>query len=504
MTFGLFESKIATINDILCAANVLAWDARVMMPSSGVDARGKQMATLLSLARDMATGDSLKAAIEGARRELDGVDATDVRLLAVEQASASITILGRIPARLIAASADLKPRAQAAWATAKANNDFAAFARYFKQTLDLRREMASAIGYEQHPYDALISLYEPTMTWDKLRVIYGELQNAFIPLREKAQQVRTRYDVLQRSYPVDKQKAFSAALVARLGFDFDSGRLDETVHPFEISLTRADVRLASQFRENWLPGGIFSAIHEAGHGMYEQGVAERLTRSIFTTDLLNLYATGGTSYGVHESQSRLWENRVARSRRFWDSHFGELKSYFPDQLADVSVGEFWKAINAARPGFIRRGADELTYDFHIMVRSEIEAGLLDGGIEVNDLPDIWREKVKSYLGVDVPSDKEGFLQDVQWSSGTIGSFPTYTIGNIMSSQLFASATKNASIDESLASADYAPLRNWLHDHIHQHGRSKNLNQLLIDATGEAFSTNAYIADLTRKVDELLA
>ncbi len=246
-----------------------------------------------------------------------------------------------------------------------------------------------------------------------------------------------------------EQKAFGLEIAARLGYDLGRGRLDDTVHPFEISFTRNDVRITSRFRETWLPGGFFALWHEAGHGMYEQGVAPEFTRSIFATDLVNLYAVGGASFGMHESQSRLWENRVGRSRRFWELHFGELQSHFPAQLADVTAMEFWRAANQVRPDFIRVEADELTYDLHIIVRAEIEAGLMAGDIAVKDLPAVWRDKIRAYLGLEVPNDTLGVLQDVHWSHGYVGSFPTYTLGNVMGSQLFAAARRAPGIADGL-------------------------------------------------------
>jgi len=368
--------------------------------------------------------------------------------------------------------------------------------------MEMQREIAGAIGYKEHPYDALVATYEPGMTWSRLSLLYGDLQRSLRPLLDAAKQARVRSDILERAYPVEKQRAFSSAMSARFGYDFDRGRLDDTVHPFEISFTRADVRITGRFRETWLPAGLFAVWHEAGHGIYEQGVSERFSRSTFATDFVNLYAVGGTSFGMHESQSRLWENRVGRSRRFWELHFDELAAAFPDQLSDVSIDDFWRVVNAARPSHIRVEADELTYDFHIMLRSEIEAGLMAGDIRVNDLPAVWREKMQSYLGLDVPNDTLGVLQDIHWSSGMVGSFPTYTVGNIMSSQLFATARKDPSIANGLDAGDYQPLKSWLNDKVHQYGRSKSPSEILIAATGADLSTDAYIADLTQKVAEL--
>lgn len=504
MSYAAFESEIAKVNDILCAVNLLTWDLRVMMPPGGVDARGKQIATLVGLARDLATGDGLQRAIEDARAELSGAVPGDIRTLAVEQAAEAIATLSRIPASLVGAAAELKTVAQAAWAKARADDDFAAFAPMLERTMDMQREIATAIGYAEHPYDALVATYEPGMTWARLRGLYGELQHALLPLLARAKDANVHAEILDRAYPVDQQRAFSSLISSRFGYDFDRGRLDDTVHPFEISFTRSDVRITGRFRETWLPGGLFAVWHEAGHGIYEQGIAEEFSRSVFTTDFVNLYAVGGASFGTHESQSRLWENRVGRSRRFWELNFADLRQAFPDQLSEVSAEDFWRAVNATRPGFIRVEADELTYDFHIMLRSEIEAGLMAGEIRVADLPAIWREKIKAALGLDVPSDTLGVLQDVHWSSGMVGSFPTYTIGNIMSSQFFAAARKERAVEDGLEIGNYLPLRTWLNDHIHRFGRSKSPSQLLIDATGSDLSTAAYIADLTHKVEELTA
>ncbi|MDR6635783.1 carboxypeptidase Taq [Phyllobacterium sp. 1468] len=500
MSFTAFESEVAKVNDILCAVNLLTWDSRTMMPPGGVDARGKQIATLVDLARDLATGDRMMKAIETARADTDG---DPLQHAAVEQAAASIGVLSRIPAGLVSAAAELKTKAQAAWKQARSVDDFAAFAPWLESTMEMQREIASAIGYDAHPYDALVSTYEPEMTWARLRELYGDLQKSLVPLLAAARQAPpVRTEILERSYPIERQRAFSSMISQRFGYDFNRGRLDDTVHPFEISFTSADVRITGRFREDWLPGGLFAVWHEAGHGMYEQGVGERFSRSAFTTDFINLYAVGGSSFGTHESQSRLWENRVGRSRRFWEIHFEELRSYFPAQLADVSVHEFWRVVNAPRPSLIRVEADELTYDLHIMLRSEIEAGLIAGEIRVSDLPAIWRDKMRSYLGLEVPNDTLGVLQDVHWSSGMVGSFPTYTIGNIMSSQFFASATAVPAVKEGLDRGDYTPLKTWLNENIHQYGRSRTPGELLQQATGSPLSVANYVADLKRKVADL--
>ena len=503
MSYADFQERIARINDILCAVNLLSWDSRTVMPPGGVDARGRQIATLTTLARDMATGDDLRRAMEGARTELAKAAKDDIRLRALDHAAAEIGTLSRIPAAIIAEMAGLKTRAHAAWAEARAASDFAGYAPLLERMMAMQREISAAIGGGAHPYDPLIAMYEPGMTYGELQRIYGELKAALAPLIRRAaaaQQLRT--DFLSRSYPIPAQKAFGLKIAARMGYDMARGRLDDTVHPFEISFTRDDVRITSRFRETWLPGGLFALWHEAGHGMYEQGGAPEHVRSIFATDLVNLYAVNGASFGMHESQSRLWENRVGRSRRFWELHFGELRAHFPDQLADVTAEEFWRSVNRVRPDFIRVEADELTYDMHIILRSEIEAALMAGDMGVADLPGVWAAKMRDYLGVEVPDDARGVLQDVHWSHGYVGSFPTYTLGNIMASQVFRKAGESPAVAGGLQAGDYTPLHAWLTDTIYRHGRASSPGETLLRVTGEGLHTAPYIDDLTAKVGAL--
>ena len=504
MSYADFESKIAQVNDLLSVVNLLSWDARTQMPPGGVATRGQQVSTLTSMARDLATSDAMRGAIASARNEV-GRGSNDLRGKALDQAEAEIGTLSRIPAALIAETAELKTIAHSAWAEARSKNDFAAYAPVLERMFAIQRQVADAIGYGDHPYDAMVSLYEPGMTLKQLRLVLDPLKTALLPLIQKATSVAPpRQDFLARSYPIAAQKAFGLRIAEKFGYDMQRGRLDDTVHPFEISFTRNDVRITSRFRESWLPGGFFALWHEAGHGMYEQGVAPEFTRSIFATDIVNLYAVGGASFGMHESQSRLWENRVGRSRRFWELHFGELRDAFPQQLSDVTADEFWRSVNAVRPDFIRVEADELTYDLHIILRAEIEAAMMAGEAKVADLPGLWRDKMKAYLGRDVANDTLGVLQDVHWSHGYVGSFPTYTIGNIMGAQFYDAALQQTDIAAGLERGDYAPLRIWLTDKIYRYGRSSSPAEPLQRVTGGPLDIGPYIARLGEKVAMLTA
>ncbi len=505
MSYDAFQAQIARINDIICTVNLLAWDSRTMMPPGGVDARGRQVATLTDLARDLATGDELRRAMDGAREELAGAAEDDIRCRALARAEAEIGALSRIPARIISDMAGLKSRAHAAWVEARAADDFAGFAPLLEQMMAMQREISAAIGGGDHPYDPMIGMFEPGMTLAELRGIYDQLKTALVPLIERARaSPQPDAGFLTQPFPIPMQKKFGLMLAERMGYDISRGRLDDTVHPFEISFTRDDVRITSRFRETWAPGGIFALWHEAGHGMYEQGVAPEFTRTVFTTDLVNLYAVGGASFGMHESQSRMWENRVGRSARFWDLHFGEFRDHFPDQLAGVSAGDVWRAVNRVSPGLIRVEADELTYDMHIILRTEIEAALMAGDLSVTDLPGVWAERMRDYLGLEVPNDTLGVLQDVHWSHGYVGSFPTYTLGNIMSSQFFASARTEPEVAAGLETGNYAPLHGWLVENIYHHGRSSMPKETLHRVTGGGLDPAPYIADLTSKVEALTA
>jgi carboxypeptidase Taq len=295
------------------------------------------------------------------------------------------------------------------------------------------------------------------------------------------------------------QRAFGLSMAARLGYDLARGRLDTTVHPFEVSFTRNDVRITTRYSSNYLPASIFGTAHEIGHGLYEQGVDPAYTRTVFATDLIGLYAVGGTSFGAHESQSRLWENHVVRSPSFWKLHFGELQSRFPGPLGDVTADEFYRAVTRVEPGFIRVEADELTYDFHIMLRAELECALMDGSLAVRDLPSAWNAAIKRDLGLDVPDDSQGVLQDVHWSTGYIGSFPTYTIGNVMAAQLMETLRQSdPSLDATIEAGEYAALAEALKNRIWQHGRRFTRDELLRRETGRGLDPEPYLAYLRAK------
>lgn len=498
------KQQVAEINDLLTTLNVLTWDARIHMPPGGASTRGKQMATLSKLARERLLSWELRAALERAEQKLDDHDAVLERR-AVEHVRAAVEMFDRIPANLVQALAEHKSDAQQAWEAAREANDFMYFAPALAQMVALNKQLADAIGYETNPYDALLTLYEPGMTSVQLQSLFKALRTGILPLLDaiRMEGEEPEWAFLTRDYPVKKQREATLFFAKLLGYDLSRGRLDTSIHPFEISFTRQDVRITTRYRRNYLPMSLFGTIHETGHALYEQGTAPELTRTALTTDFVGLYAVAGTSYGTHESQSRLWENQVGRSYDFWQVNFPALKEMFPEQLGDVTADMFYRAVNRVTPSLIRVEADELTYNLHIMLRVELEMKLMEGALEVRDIPQVWQEQVQVYLGLEVPSDNEGALQDIHWSAGLIGSFPTYTIGNVMAAQWFdAAKQQDASVLPALTAGDYAPLRHWLEHNIYRFGRAYTGNELLERSTGQTLRPEPYLRYLNEKYRSL--
>ncbi|AJY44854.1 carboxypeptidase M32 [Martelella endophytica] len=491
-----FTTRIAEINDILSAVNLLQWDARVMMPAGGAATRGQQIATLKAKARAML----LDTATEDAAEALLAKPADERERRAAEAVLAARKWHLSVPPELLRRQDEISIIAGRAWQTARAKGDFALFRPHLAEIVSLARQMADAIGYDAHPYDPMVQIYEPGETAASLKALFDDLREGIKPILAAAlERAKPRTDFLYRDYPVEQQKALCAELAEVLGLDFTRSRLDTAVHPFEISFTRQDVRITSRWNPNYLPMSIFGTMHETGHALYEQGVDPALTRTAHTTDLIGLYAVGGSSFGMHESQSRLFENHIGRSADFWALHFGRLKAHFPDQLADVSEEEFVKAVNRTEPGLIRVEADELTYDLHIMLRVRIEMALMDGSLAVDDVPAAWNAAMRDDLGIDVPHDGLGCLQDVHWSSGYIGSFPTYTIGNVTAAQIMARLDEtDPQLRDAARAGDLAPLRQKLGEIVWSHGRSKGRQAVLSAIGAEAGDCNAYLTYLQRK------
>ncbi|MFO8126232.1 carboxypeptidase M32 [Yoonia sp.] len=493
-------TRVAHLNDVLCAVNALTWDSRTVMPKDGAETRGHQIATLKGMAREMILDPAMRDAVDAALEKTAGRDPRDPDRRAAEAVDEAIDHHARLPAELLRAQAQQSTLSGAAWAEARAKSDFSIFRPYLEKTVALAREQADALGHDGHPYDPMVQIFEPGETAASLAAMFTQLREGLLPILDAAKgRPKPRTDFLYRDYPEADQQVFAQETARLLGLDPDRSRLDTTVHPFEISFTRNDVRITSRWMRNYLPMSIFGSIHEVGHGLYELGADPALTRTAHATDMIGLYAVAGTSFGMHESQSRLLENHVGRSPAFWARHYPRLRDTFPKQLADVTEPEFVAAVNRVEPGLIRVEADQLTYDLHIMLRVEIEMNLMDGSLAVSDIPDVWNAAMKNDLGLDVPSDDLGCLQDVHWSSGYIGSFPTYTVGNLTAAQIMAHLDATApAIRRDLDDGKTASLRETLGDLVWRHGRSRSRREILDGIGAVPNDPTAYLQYLTGK------
>lgn len=494
------KTRVARLNDVLCAVNALTWDSRTMMPKGGAETRGHQIATLKGIAREMILAPVMRDAVDAALATTAGREHADPDRRAAEAVAEAIEHHSRIPADLLRAQAEQSTLSGAAWVEARARSDFSIFRPYLERTVALAREQADALGYDGHPYDAMVQIFEPGETATSLASLFAQLRTGLMPILDAAKErPRPRTDFLYSDYPEADQQAFAFETARLLGLDTYRSRLDTTVHPFEISFTRNDVRITSRWARNYLPMSIFGSIHETGHALYELGADAALTRSAHATDMIGLYAVAGTSFGMHESQSRLLENHVGRSPAFWAQHYPRLRNTFSDALRDVTEAEFVAAVNRVEPGLIRVEADELTYDIHIMLRVEIEMALMDGSLSVADIPTVWNESMHHDLGLEVPGDHLGCLQDVHWSSGYIGSFPTYTIGNLTAAQIMAHLdAEQPSVRRDLEAGNFQTLRAALGDLVWRHGRSRSRTEILEGIGAVPNDTQAYLRYLDQK------
>ena len=474
------------LNDLGKAAALLYWDREVYMPRGGTAERIAQLTTMSSLIHRMSTSDEAGELIENAATELDGApydsnEASLIRLLRRTYADAR-----KLPAEYVARSSTISGEAREAWVRARAENDFAHFQPWLEQIIGLCQEEADYYGYEDERYDALLDKYETNMKTVEVRAIFAAAKAELVPLREAVDDSPVKLDdsIVHQAYDVEKQKAFARYIATALGYDFERGHLGTVVHPFAISFSRNDARITTRWYPDFLNPSLFGTLHESGHAMYEQGTHADLSRTPLAR---------GTSLGIHESQSRMMENIVGRSRGFWQAHFPTLQGYFPEALGSSTAEDFYRAINKAQPSFIRVEADELTYNFHIILRFELEQAMLNGDLVAADLPAAWNDKMRELLGIIPPSDKEGCLQDVHWSRPGFGYFPTYALGNLYGAQFFETAIEqNPAIVDELAQGKTTALLAWLRENIHQHGKKFTPGELVQRVTGKPLSHEAFM------------
>lgn len=499
MTTSAYESLCAHTREtalLSSTAGLLQWDEETYLPPAGGEYRAEQQAYLARLVHQRQTdpkvGDWLD---ELADSDLAADPHSDSGAV-IRQLRRDYDKKTKLPESLVAELSRMSSLGQQAWKEARKADDFATFQPLLEKTIELKKQEAEAVGYDQSPYDALLDDYEPGETAANLTTVLGDLRAELTPLVEQVTASGKRPDssILTRSYPIATQEAFGKQAAKAIGFDFAAGRLDVTAHPFCGGAGPRDIRLTTRYDAKEFAGAFFSTLHEAGHGIYEQGLP---------ADQFGLPLGEAVSLGIHESQSRMWENLVGRSRSFWQHFFEPLTDTFPEALSGVDLQAFYFAVNEAKPSLIRTESDEATYNLHIIVRFELEQALLAGNLSVADLPAAWNEKYREYLGIEPPSDADGVLQDVHWSAGLFGYFPTYTLGNLYASQLFVAAGQAlGDLDEQFASGEFQPLRDWLRTNIHQHGRRYAAGELAERATGKPLSHEPLITHLRSKYGEL--
>ncbi|HEX6383153.1 MAG TPA: carboxypeptidase M32 [Anaerolineae bacterium] len=488
--------KAHEIHDLDKALALMSWDRETNMPRAGMATRIQQMTTLSRLIHTMSTSDEMGELIERAAAELDGVPYDSNEASLIRYLRRSYEDACKLPPEFVARVSEVSGQARDAWVQARANDDFASFQPWLEQVVELCQEMAELYGYEDEKYDALLDKYEHGMKTAEVRAIFNAVKEELVPLRQAISERSSTVDdsLLHQPFAIDKQKEFAIYIARAVGYDFDRGHLGTVVHPFATSFSRNDARITTRWYPDFLSPSLFGTLHESGHAMYEQGTLEALARTPLAR---------GTSMGVHESQSRMIENIVGRSHGFWQAHYPRLQSLFPDQLGQHTAEDFYRAINKVQPSFIRVEADELTYNFHIILRFELEQAMLNGDLAVADLPAAWNDKMRELLGIVPPNNTLGCLQDVHWSRPGFGYFPTYALGNLYAAQFYETAvSQNPTIAEELAAGKSSALLAWLRDNIHQHGRKFTPGELVQRVTGKSLSQRPFMRYVTSKFSDI--
>ncbi|MGN1402482.1 MAG: carboxypeptidase M32 [Bacillus sp. (in: firmicutes)] len=488
-----YVKKITSYNEAL---SLIYWDLRTGAPKKGVDQRSEVIGVLSSEVFAMTTSEEMQSYITELTAE--GVYETlpEVTRKLVDECKKEYELNAKIPAEEHKEYTILTTKAESVWEEAKEKADFAMFSPYLEKIVEFNRKFIEYWGYEGNKYNTLLDLYEPGMTVEVLDDVFAKLRQEIVPLVKKISESEHKPDVsfLFNHFPKEKQRDVSLSILKQLQYDFEAGRLDETVHPFEITINANDVRVTTKYDEEDFRTAVFGTIHECGHAIYEQNVSK---------DLMGTLLASGTSMGIHESQSLFHENFIGRNIHFWEKNYRLLKEASPEQFNDVSLEDFYRAINESKPSLIRIESDELTYPLHVMVRYEIEKALMNGEIEVPDLPEIWNRKYEEYLGIKPSHDGEGVLQDVHWAGGSFGYFPSYALGYMYAAQFKHAMLKDIpNYDELLAEGNITPIKEWLVENIHRYGKLKKPLELLQDITGEGLNVQYLVDYLTEKYTDI--
>jgi carboxypeptidase Taq len=494
--FQQLKTRLLEANDIASAAGLLYWDQTTYMPPGGAPARGRQSATLRRLAHEKLTDPEigrLLDTLEPYEKSL-AYDSDEASLLRVTRRNYERAT--KIPAEFMAEVTNHTSESYQVWTEARPANDFERVRPYLEKTLGYSRQAADFFPGYEHIADPSIESSDYGMKATDVSRVFAELRQELVPIAAAiTSQALADDSCLHQHFPEEKQLAFGLEVSQKFGYDLNRGRQDKTHHPFMTKFSLGDVRITTRTKENFLGDALFSTLHETGHALYEQGIR---------MDYEGTPLARGTSSGVHESQSRLWENLVGRSRGFWHHYYPKLQSVFPEQLDDVSLDVFYRAINKVERSLIRTNADEVTYNLHVMLRFDFEVALLEGELEIRDLPNVWRERFEADFGIVPPDDKDGVLQDVHWYFGLIGgSFQGYTLGNILGAQFFSTAVKaHPQISSEIENGEFQTLHDWLKENLYQHGSKYTAPEIIEQATGSPLSIEPYMAYLRTKYREL--
>ncbi len=487
-----YKTKMQKIADVKYAAAVLQWDQETYLPTKGNHFRGRQLATLSELAHQQFTTDSMGALLN----ELNSKDNLNYN----EKRNAALSLEDynrnkKIPSDFVRKMSEAITTSYHAWVKARNDNSFTGFQQPLHTLIELKKAEADMLGYQTHPYNALMNDYDKGLTVATVDAIFSDLKPQLLTLLESIKnKPQVDNSFLHQHFNKDDQWKFGMQVLQQIGFDFEAGRQDISVHPFTTSFNNQDVRVTTRIDENDLGNMTWSCIHEGGHALYEQGLA---------AEEYGLPLSEYCSLSIHESQSRLWENTVGRGLAFWQHNFPLLKTLFPEQCNNITIDAFYKGINKVQASLIRTEADELTYHFHVMIRYEIEKMLIDNSISTKDIPAYWNEHYQKYLGVTVPDDKRGCLQDIHWSHGSFGYFATYSLGSMYAAQLYATIEKeNELVNKEVAEGNTGYILNWLRENVHQYGRQFTSQELCSKITGQPLNTKYFIDYASKKFNDI--
>jgi carboxypeptidase Taq len=486
--FETLRTKLCDIHDVVKVASLVAWDQQTMMPPAGAEVRAQQLATVGRIAHEMFIADEIGSLLEELRPYEESIDRDSNEASLIRTARRDFEKATRVPPKLSAEISRIGSLSFGAWVEARQHSDYESFRPWLEQMVELKQQYVDCFPPADEPYDTLVDDYEPAMKTAQVREIFDRLKEELVPLIEAAGPEATPR--ITGRFPSATQRALSLEIVQRFGYDEAAWRIDTAAHPFASSLCTTDIRITTREPEDSLDG-LFAIMHECGHGLYEHGVDRALERTPLAR---------GCSLGLHESQSRLWENLVGRSRSFWSWFYPSLQSAFPAELGSVDEETWYRSVNDVSPGLIRIEADEASYNLHIILRFELEQQIMAGKVDLRELPEVWNAKMKAYLGLDVPDDAHGVLQDVHWSRGGFGYFPTYSLGNVMSVQIWERMREDVSdVEEQMARGEFSAIREWLRAHLHVHGRKFLPAETLERVVGGPIDPDPYLRYIQGKL-----